>query len=284
MASQIAYHPELKNPFLQFDWKRDELGRRVEAEPLFLARPFEAGQIAVIDGMPLDGLEYFVDHAGKRFEDWVPPVFSSAVQRAAHSGHPLWNYCQDESEFKEFQSQALRLQRDWGAKLQQLFPLYRFAETLYSYRLNHMDLGYLHLDIPPEPYEEQQLRFFINADTRPRILAVGPTIFELAEKYWDEKKLDRFTDLPPHQFVEAIRRETLDQTINKERGLPRHYLTLDPGAAWISHSSFISHGLVYGRKTICLETRIEPSSLHDQRRHFNTMLRELQTLHRNVTV
>jgi hypothetical protein len=134
----------------------------------------------------------------------------------------------------------------------------------------------MHLDVPDKAYEGHQFRWFINLDVKPRILTIGPTIFELAYKYWDEMKLWELQNLPPHAFIGELRKRVLDETIYREREMPRHYLTLDPGSLWLAHSSYISHGLVYGRKTACLEGHIKPSSLRSSERHFNSMLRELQ--------
>lgn len=267
MASQVALHPELENPFFFVG------GEKSSAD---LCDLFESGKVLIFDQVPLPGMDYFLSHPGRWYPDWIPPIFSSMVQKPLNESHALHAICENDADILNFQAQAQTLESAWSTLVKGLFPDYQWDYFSFSYRLNHMALGNLHLDVPDTEYEGHQFRWFINLDTRPRILAIGPSVFELARMFWEERNLATLRDLPVHEFIKQFRRAVLDTTVFKERELPRHYLTLDPGSMWLSHSSYISHGLVYGRKTACLEGRVHPSTLRNPRRHFNSMIRALQ--------
>lgn len=275
MSSQAALHPNLKNPFLFADLGKQSV-QDVKIQWGDLHSVFESGKVIVIDGYDFSELNFFLDHPGRFYPDWIPPISSNKIQKKVSEDHALWAVCESTQDIENFQQNAPRLEHSWRQFLFELFPRYEWENIYYSYRFNHLLLGSLHLDVPEVTYEGHQFRWFVNLDRRPRILAVGPTLFELAEMYWEEKKLWRYADLPVHEFIGALRAETLDQTVNRERELPRHYLTLDPGALWLSHSSYISHGIVYGKKTACLEGQILPRTLVRPERHFNSMIRALQ--------
>lgn len=275
MASQVALHPQLSNPFIFADLKSESMAS-VQSRLGDFHDVFESGKIFVLDGLPVENLDFFLDHPGKWYPDWIPPIFSQKIKKKLNPDHALRPICENDQDILEFQQRMEPFEQSWLHHLFALFPRYQWEKVEFSYRFNHLALGSLHLDVPERLYETHQFRWFMNMDRRPRILSVGPTIFELAELYWEEKQLWRFADLPVHEFIGALRAETLDKTINRERGLPRHYLTLDPGALWLAHSSYISHGIVYGRKTTCLEGQILPNSLKSPSRHFNSLVRALQ--------
>jgi hypothetical protein len=273
LASQVALNPQLKNPFVILDFEKLSMG---SSQPSDLSEMFEAGKVMVFDNLHFCDLEYFFSQPGKWFPDWIPPIFGHRLQKPINDSHTLRALYDKDEEIKQFQMASALFEQAWKQSAISLFPSYQWELFEFSYRFNHMDLGNLHLDVPDKAYEGHQFRWFINLDQRPRILAIGPTIFQLAKMFWVEKKIYQWTHLPVHEFVGKLRQLVLDQTIFKERELPRHYLTLDPGSLWLAHSSYISHGLVYGRKTACLEAHVAPHSLKDPHLHFNTMIRQLQ--------
>lgn len=272
----MALHQSLKDPFLILNCKNDQLlpiHGKMEGD---LTDSFEKGKVIVFDNLHFHDLNYLISQPGKWYSDWVPPVFSKDIRKSIQVDHVLRDYYQSDEQIKNFQNQIQLFENAWLILQKKLFPQYRWKLNEFSYRFNHMSLGFLHLDVPDSAYEEHQFRWFINLDTKPRILTVGPTIFELAYNYWDEMKLDELKDLEPHHFIGELRKRVLDETIYREREMPRHYLTLDPGSLWLAHSSYVSHGLIYGRKTACLEGHIDPSSLRHPTRHFNALIRALQ--------
>lgn len=275
MASQAALHPALSNPFIFADFHQKGIGGLSQMGG-DIHDLFEAGKVIIIDGLPLERLDFFLNHPGRFYHDWIPPIFSNKIRKQISSAHALHAICNNDDEILSFQNNLEPFEESWTHFLYQIFHRYQWDHMSFSYRFNHLMLGSLHLDVPDMAYEGHQFRWFVNLDSRPRILALGPTIFEIAEQYWFEKKLHQFADLPVHEFIGALRSLTLDKTVNREREMPRHYLTLDPGALWLSHSSYISHGIVYGRKTACFEGHIRPESLKNPRRHFNSMIRALQ--------
>jgi hypothetical protein len=273
LASQIALNKQLADPFVIIDFQKQ--GDLFTKNDRVLTEFFEEGKIIIFDNFHFFDLEYYLQQPGKWFPDWIPPIFSHRLQKPVQENHVLKVLYDKDEEIRQFQAESQRYEEAWKNAAKKLFPFYEWEMFEFSYRFNHMDLGNLHLDVPDKAYEGHQFRWFINMDTRPRILAIGPTIFELAEKYWEEKRLFEWAHLPVHQFVGKLRQLVLDETIFKEREMPRHYLTLDPGSLWLAHSSYISHGLVYGRKTACLEAHVNPKTLLRQERHFNKMIRDL---------
>ncbi len=276
MASQVAIHKDLKDRFVILDYKS---GRGVPTYGTLGSTPseaFEEGKLLVFDNLNFHDLSYFFEQPGKWYPDWVPPLFSQSIQRSIEPDHVLREYYQDDHQIRDFQRHAQNFELAWLKVQQEIFPHYKWELNEFSYRFNHMSLGFLHLDVPDKTYEEHQFRWFINLDKKPRILTIGPTIFELAHSLWNQMNLKELSHLPPHSYIGEIRKRILDDTVYRERELPRHYLTLDPGSLWLAHSSYISHGLVYGQKTACLEGHIKPSTLRNPHRHFNSLLREMQ--------
>lgn len=276
MASQVALHRELSDPFLILNCAHEKVVPSHGILEGDLTDAFEKGRVIVFDNLQFHDLGYLMSQPGKWYADWVPPVFSRDIRKNAQPDHVLRDYYQSDEQIKNFQSHIHHFETAWLGLQKKLFPHYKWALNEFSYRFNHMSLGFLHLDVPDSAYEEHQFRWFINLDTKPRILTVGPTIFEMAYKYWDQMNLEELKNLPTHEFIGQLRKRILDETIFREREMPRHYLTLDPGSMWLAHSSYISHGLVYGRKTACLEGHIDPASLRHPERHFNSLLRGLQ--------
>lgn len=276
MASQVALNTNLSNCFQFYDFEKEMMPLQKGCYGEDLAQSFEAGKIIVFDNLKISNISFFLNQPGKWFPDWIPPIFGRKIRKEISADHVLRQLYDSAEEIEQFKNHAAGFEDSWAELAQTLFPKYDWDYKEFSYRFNHMDLGNLHLDVPDKAYEGQQFRWFINLDVRPRILAIGPTIFELAELFWEKLKMEDIQNLPVHQFIGKLREISLDKTIYKERELPRHYLTLDPGSLWLAHSSYVSHGLVYGRKTACFEGHVRPSSLLNPTRHFNSMIRALQ--------
>ena len=141
--------------------------------------------------------------------------------------------------------------------------------------MNEMELGYLHLDVPPK-YSEHQMRSFMNLSRRARIIEVGPTFESLIAKYYFSEKLDELKHLEATDYLQEIKNRLFKKLKLDEHYLPRHSLRLAPGAIWISHSSLITHGIVYGEKTACLETRIPPEKIRKKERLFSRIFEDVK--------
>ncbi len=276
MSSQVALHKDLPDCFEFYNLEGSDLETFAQQRREEMIRHFEDGRVLIFDGFPVENLEYFLDHPGRWYPEDIPNIQGRDIYSAPFdSNHPLLQVCNSIDDVHQFMFQVPGFEKSWRSLLNSLFKGYGWKSLEFSYRFNHLALDRMHLDVPETLWEEHQFRWFINLDRRVRILTIGPTIFDLAERYWDKMGLSRFTHLPVHEFIGNLRREILDKTVFKERELPRHYLTLDPGAMWLSHSSQISHGLVYGRKTVCLEGRIQPHTLKTPTKHFNSKIRVL---------
>lgn len=271
MSSQVALHPELKNPFEFADARLldSAMVRRLQDS-------FENGKVLVVENLSLEAADFFMDHPGRWYPSWIPPLTSEQVFASNCNPHPLESICNGATDIEDFQKSARVLESSWLSLAQRMFGTYSWKSYWFSYRFNHMALGRLHLDVPEETYEEHQLRFFVNFDREPRILTIGPTIFELAKMFWKEFRIDEIRHLPNHLFIGEFRKRILDDTTFKFQDLPRHYLTLNPGAGWVSHSSYISHGLIFGRKTACMEIYLRPETMLTPSKSFSNQLRRLK--------
>lgn len=264
MKSQIALNSGLANPFALFDLESSPF------EPL--SHAFEQGKVLVIEGACPDEIDFFINLPKKSFPEWVPPVFDSKILRDIDDEHVLWNYYQDRELIVEFQKKMQSFQQSWEELHRKMFPSYKFADLMWSWRMNSMDLGFLHFDIPESNFKEQQMRSFINLSERPRIIEFGPTLEELVKKFFKSESLERFWELPPDLFIEKLKTDLLKKHNFEDLYLPRHYLTLAPGAMWICNAFLITHGLVFGEKTVCLEARIQPETLNNPQSHFHKIV------------
>jgi hypothetical protein len=141
--------------------------------------------------------------------------------------------------------------------------------------MNAMDLGYLHLDVPPI-YKEHQMRSFMNLSRRPRIIEIGPSLESLIAKFYRAAQLSELVHLNATDYLQEVKNRLFKKLKLEDYYLPRHTLRLAPGALWISHSSLITHGLVYGEKTVCLETRIPAEQIANQNRTFHSILERVK--------
>jgi len=271
LASQIALHSKLRNPFVQWDLtglSLQEFAARHSAE---CVRSFEDGLVQVFDGFQFKEREFLFAFPSKQFPEWVPPVPSRNIFSPIGPNHRLREYY-DDSTIRALQPHIAPFEASLMDFENQVFSGYQWTLNEFSYRFNEMGLGQLHLDIPDQEYREHQFRLFINLDHKPRILTIGPSLQDLSDTYWKDLKLDEIAGLPLGGFIAEFRRRTLENTVFHYRELPRHYLTLDPGSMWLAHSSLITHGLVWGRKTACLEGHIRPHSLANPARNFATQV------------
>lgn len=281
MATQIAFHPKLQNPFIQFDLTGLAPAEFAARHGQAAQQAFETGKVLIFDNFHPENLEFFLKAESKPYGEWTPPLASGKILAPYGSKHCLKEYY-DEAGVKAFQESVPAFEKSLLQFSHTVFPNYVWKVEEFSYRFNEMGLGFMHLDVPDTLYFEHQFRLFVNADWKPRILTIGPSFQELAEMFWQEAEIDSVVHLPLNEFIGEFRRRILDDTIFRFRELPRHYVTLDPGAMWLSHSSLISHGLVWGRKTICLESHIAPESMNNPRLAFANVVYETIRKHRRT--
>jgi hypothetical protein len=272
IKSQIALHSQLSNPFYHLDLRGDTVSSKN------LQNHFEDNKIILIDGLSLDYMSPFLSWPSTTFPDWVPPLMSTAIRSAPVSAdHPLLPYCNSLKRIEEFVA-YLDTFEDWFAKeLRSLFPAYKPSQEIFSWRFNKMDLGFLHLDIPPVT-DDHQFRAFVNLSHRPRILEIGPTLEELLAKVSEREDLDQWHDLSASNFLQVIKERFFKRQGFEDFYLPRHTLRLAPGALWICHSSLITHGLVFGEKTVCCEWRIPVGQLKDPGSSFQSRLEQARSV------
>jgi hypothetical protein len=230
------------------------------------------GKVIVIEGLKPEALDYFLDLPPAHFSEWVPPVEDHEIlQESIDSEHPFWRFYPNIKTIKDFQINLRAFQKSWEPLQKKLFPAYFYEKKYWSWRFNAMDLGYLHLDVPP-PYKEHQMRSFMNLSRRPRIIEFGPDLESLISKFYDSEKLSEIQNLNTTDYLQEIKNRLFKRLKLDEHFLPRHSLRLAPGAIWISHSSLITHGLVYGEKTVCLETRIPAEYLKNPEKNFHVII------------
>jgi hypothetical protein len=271
IKSQIALHSQLANPFYHLDLREDV------ANSTSLKNQFEDNKIILIDGLPMDYISPFLSWPSTTFPDWVAPLMSTTIREASISAeHPLFPYCNSLLRVEEFVVHLNNFERWFAKELRTLFPSYTPSKEIFSWRFNKMDLGYLHLDIPPDTVDHQ-FRAFVNLSHRPRIIEVGPSLEELMAKFSEHDDLEKWSDLPASNFLQAIKERFFKQQGLEDFYLPRHTLRLAPGALWICHSSLITHGLVFGEKTVCCEWRIPVNQLEDPESSFQYRLQRARS-------
>ncbi len=276
MLSQFSLNPNLKNPFVEFDLTHSDILAPSRELVDSLQNNFEDGNILIIEGLVPESLEYFLDQPAVRFSEWVPPVEDHEILNDnILSTHPFWAFYPHEPTIRRFQHHLRLFQESWEPLQKNLFPRYEYKRRYWSWRMNQMDLGYLHLDVPPL-YKEHQMRSFMNLSRRARIIEVGPSLESLIAKYYSSEKLDELKHLNATDYLQEIKSRLFKKLKLDEHYLPRHVLRLAPGAIWISHSSLITHGIVYGEKTVCLETRIPAEQIRKKERIFSRILEDVK--------
>lgn len=270
MLSQIALVPDLPNPFRLFDLSESDVRAPSQGLKSEIKELFETNHILIFEGFRPENFDYFLYKPPSIFRDWVPPVFDHEILEDIHPGHQLLKFY-DENEVLEFQKMIGPFQKSFEEFHDRLFEGYSTVRRMWSWRMNKMELGYLHLDVP-DNYEEHQMRTFINLGRRARVLEFGPSFESLVKKEYEKSKLFEFNDLDNHNYFQAIKERVFKAREYDEFHLPRHYLRLAPGAFWVSHSSMMTHGLVFGEKTVCYETRIPAADLIYPENHFNKVV------------
>lgn len=276
METQYALNPNLSNPFVMFDLTSKDFTSPAPSLLTSLQDEFEKGKILVIEGLRPKNLDFFLDIPAARFADWVPPVEDHEIlEKPVNSSHLFWSFYPDQESILNFQQKLQAFQESWEPLQQNLFPNYQYQKRYWSWRMNAMDLGYLHLDVPPL-YKEHQMRSFMNLSRRPRIIEVGPTLESLIAKFYHSANLAELAHLNATDYLQEIKVRLFKKFKFEDHYLPRHVLRLAPGAIWISHSSLITHGLIYGEKTVCLETRIPPQQIKNQDRAFHSIFERVK--------
>jgi hypothetical protein len=276
MLSQASLNSKLKNPFVFYSFKNlDVLNLTIEFTDT-LQDHFEDGKIIILEDLKVKNLDFFIDLAYAEFKTWVPPLEDDKILNSKiDSQHVLWNYFGNNNIIESIQSHLTPFQKHWSEIYKLLFPRYIPKFEYWSWRLNKMDLGYLHFDVPP-PYPEHQMRSFMNLSTRPRILEIGPTLEDITTKFYDSFNLDRYKSLNTTDYLTMIKKLFFKDQNFENFHLPRHILQLAPGAIWISHSSLISHGLIFGEKTVCLESRIPSEQIKNVSRRFDKVMQSVK--------
>ncbi|MBY0384025.1 Kdo hydroxylase family protein [bacterium] len=276
METQYALNPKLSNPFVMFDLTLKDLKSPDLSLRHSLQDEFEKGKILVIEGLRPENLDFFLDLPAARFNEWVPPVEDHEIlAEPVNSSHAFWSFYPNQESILNFQQKLQAFQESWEPLQQNLFPNYQYQKRYWSWRMNAMDLGYLHLDVPPL-YKEHQMRSFMNLSRRPRIIEVGPTLESLIAKFYRSANLTELVHLNATDYLQEIKVRLFKKLKFEDHYLPRHVLRLAPGAIWISHSSLITHGLIYGEKTVCLETRIPPQQIKNQDKTFHSIFERVK--------
>lgn len=276
VETQIALNPQLKNPFVLYELSSQDLGNPSRQLQEQLQNDFELGRIIVLEGLQPENLEYFLKIPSVHFSQWVPPVEDHEILKIpVDASHPFWSFYPNKETLMEFQEKLISFQSSWEHIHKKLFSQYHYKKRYWSWRFNHMDLGYLHLDVPP-PYQEHQMRCFMNLSQRARILEIGPSLESFIHKFYEEYRLEEIKHLETTDYLQEIKSRLFKENHFDEHFIPRHTLRLSPGAVWISHSSLITHGLVYGEKTVCLEIRIPPEQIKNQERYFHRIMQKVK--------
>ena len=276
METQYALNPHLKNPFVMFDLKLKDLESPEPSLVRALQEEFEKGKILIIEGLRPENLDFFLDLPAAQFAQWVPPVEDHEIlAEPVNSSHSFWSFYPNQECILNFQQKLQAFQESWEPQQQNLFPNYQYKKRYWSWRMNAMDLGYLHLDVPPL-YKEHQMRSFMNLSRRPRIIEIGPSLESLVAKFYHSANLAELVHLNATDYLQEIKVRLFKKLKFEDHYLPRHVLRLAPGAIWISHSSLITHGLIYGEKTVCLETRIPPQQIKNQDKTFQSIFERVK--------
>ena len=272
MISQVALNPRLNDPFAFYELKPTDVLQPKPSLTQAIQQDFESGKIIVIEGFHPENLQFFLDIPAAIFPEWVPPVEDHRIlSQPVNEQHPFWEFYPDKERITHFQEKMQPFQKSWEDFHSRLFPNYDFTAQYWSWRMNQMELGYLHLDIPPG-YKEHQQRAFMNLSRRARVLEVGPTLESLIAHFYDSENLAQYRNLGVKDYFTEIKKHLFKNLHLDEHYLPRHTLRLSPGAIWISHSSIITHGIVFGEKTVCLETRIPPAQIANKENEFSSIL------------
>ena len=183
---------------------------------------FENNKIIILEGIVPENLEFFLDHPSAEFPDWVPPVMDHKILKPViDSNHPFWPFCPNREGIVDFQKKMIPFQKSWEAIHKKLFS-YKYEAEYWSWRFNKMDLGFLHLDIPPTNYPEHQMRSFMNLSRRPRILQIGPTTESLIKKFYDKEELGNM-NLNNSDYLKELKKRLFNDKGFEDFYLPPSY-------------------------------------------------------------
>ena len=203
LLSQVALNAKLKNFFSFYSFKRGGL------DSIRLDEDFESGQVIVIDDLSVANLDFFKELKTVIFPDWVPPVFSSKILKTPNEVNELWKFYPCREHIEVFQEKMKPFEESLTKTIKKLFPVYSFNELMFSWRMNELNLGNLHFDIPESDFPEQQIRFFVNLSERPRIIEFGPTFEEIVKSFYLSDHLSQYSELSYDKFVEVVKFEII---------------------------------------------------------------------------
>jgi hypothetical protein len=237
---------------------------------------FESGRTIVIDNLFQEQIRFFQELPEVKFPQWQQPLFQRQVLETVTSDHPLLPYYPSQSTISYFAHHAQELLRQLDQLFSRLFPDYVVNLRMLSWRMNTMDKGYLHFDIPESNHPEHQLRLFVNLGRRPRILEFGPCLKGVISLLKEKLELSNLADLQPNDLLNELKYRYLKPMGFEDLHLPRHVLFLAPGSVWIGNAYLQSHGLIYGEKTVCYEVRIRPESLKNPHLNWRDQINQLR--------
>ncbi len=272
IESQIALNSNLSNYFVHI--KEGSLADH-NFEDLF-----ESYKVIVLDGFKISNLEFFASLPKTSFDEWIPPVFQKELNVKINESHPLWKFYPNRDVILAFQQESALLIEQVESLIREKMSSYEFSSISCSWRMNAMDKGLLHFDVPEESYENHQVRYFINLSARPRIIEFGPTLEEFLSHHRNHPKLKEWLQLSHHEFHSRLKYDLIKPSGYEDSILPRHYLSLAPGSIWIGNAFSVLHGLVFGEKTVCLEGKIKPQSLNKpEESSFESKMKRLRELY-----
>jgi len=223
---------------------------------------FESGDPVIIDGHMIDGIDmdYYADLPEWYTEAnaWVKPWYLSDLKKDA----PTRDMGLDSESFLKRHRQD---QKHWDAFFDRCFPKYDVKARMLSHRYNQLIQNNLHLDLPDEEHtgDDHQIRMFLNLDRKkPRILAFSYDVEQLFSMYYDEKHLHELDKSNYQEFIQELRDRCIWNADKWDQFyLPRHYVSLPPGAIWFFNAQWISHQIIFGNKLQCYEADIVVNSL-----------------------
>ena len=237
---------------------------------------FESGYPIILDNYKIENFnyDYFYNLSFWFTEknEWVKPWYPSDIKKGA----PMRDASVDNDIFlKEHKSAFIA----WNEFYKSCFPDYKTKNKILSHRYNQLIVNKLHLDLLDDDHtgNDQQMRMFLNLDTtKPRILAFSYTIEQLFVIFYNEKNLYQLDKSNVNKFISELRNRCIwNDEKNDFFTLPRHYITLNPGAIWIFNSQWISHQIIFGNKIQCFEVDIDSSTLKQPSKSISNIIKNL---------
>ncbi len=234
-----------------------------------LAPQFEAGRLA-----QFRKLRFRIDHAF-----WTRPELAGLGELSWTPGHDgvIAPPGIDPGLAQRVQIEAEGILAQASTLHAALFAHYRLGPRRIRLQLGARRGEGLALAVPPEG-SAQHAPLFINLDDQPRIVAFGPQLEGLLERFGPALPAALWAGGSAEAVMAALNQAALAGAGSAwEADQPRHLIYFEPGDVWTIDGRQSSRQVVHGRRLLCIDAEVDPAGMRRPERHYLAMVEAFRT-------